>query len=282
MDLSCIISSGDLELYVLGMLTEEEAYKIEQLALLFPEVEAEITRIRETVHTFSDEAEVHPGPHVRENFIKAIRELKEQDNGTTDIVPEAATISNQEEEPVKVVSMYEQKSNKQGLLAASVIGLIISLGGVFYLFTKSNQYKQQLLAVESRLNTLQQSNQQQQEQLAAYNKTMEMLHDPVYKKVELTKVPGKPDALVQLFWNTRSREVFISNVSLPAAPKGKQYQLWAIVNGKPVDAGMVAGSKNVAQQMKTFEQAEAFAITMEKEGGSPTPTMEAMYLMAKI
>ena len=49
MDLSCIISSGDLELYVLGLLPEDEAYKISELEKLFPEIEAEINRISESL-----------------------------------------------------------------------------------------------------------------------------------------------------------------------------------------------------------------------------------------
>jgi len=34
--------------------------------------------------------------------------------------------------------------------------------------------------------------------------------------------------------------------------------------------------------MKSFGRAEAFAITLEKTGGSPTPTMDQMYVIAKI
>ena len=33
--------------------------------------------------------------------------------------------------------------------------------------------------------------------------------------------------------------------------------------------------------MKVFEKAEAFAITLEKQGGNPTPTKEEMYVMGK-
>jgi hypothetical protein len=208
--------------------------------------------------------------------------LKEQEDDATSVITPVANVSMEEGEPVKVVSMEDRSNNKQWLLAASVTGLIISIGLVVYMFTKSNNYKQQLASVETRLNALQQSNEQQQQQLAVYNKTMQMLHDPVYKKIELTKVPGKPDAVAQVFWNTRSREVFVADVSLPAVPQGKQYQLWAIVGGKPVDMGMMDNTKNTAQQMKTCESAEAFAITLENKGGSPSPTMEAMYVMAKV
>jgi anti-sigma-K factor RskA len=87
--------------------------------------------------------------------------------------------------------------------------------------------------------------------------------------------------MAQVFWNTKTHDVFIADVSLPQAPSNKQYQLWAIVDGKPVDAGMISDAKNLAQKMKVFEKADAFAITLEKRGGSATPTMEEIYVMGK-
>ncbi len=83
-------------------------------------------------------------------------------------------------------------------------------------------------------------------------------------------------------WNVNTKEVYVADVSLPEVPSDKQYQLWAIVDGKPVDAGMLSDAKNLAQKMKVFEKAEMFAITLEKKGGSPTPTMEAMYVAGKV
>jgi anti-sigma-K factor RskA len=34
--------------------------------------------------------------------------------------------------------------------------------------------------------------------------------------------------------------------------------------------------------MKNVQNAQAFAVTLEQRGGSPTPTMEAMYAMGKL
>ena len=34
--------------------------------------------------------------------------------------------------------------------------------------------------------------------------------------------------------------------------------------------------------MKVINHAEAFAITLEKQGGSKTPTMSEMYVMGKV
>ena len=109
-----------------------------------------------------------------------------------------------------------------------------------------------------------------------------MLHSERFKKIELTSVPGKPSALAQVIWDTNTKIVYVADVSLPNVPSDKQYQLWAIVDGKPVDAGMLTDTKNLAQKMKVFEKAEMFAITLEQKGGSPVPTMEAMYVAGKV
>lgn len=79
-------------------------------------------------------------------------------------------------------------------------------------------------------------------------------------------------------------EVYIDPGNLPEAPEGMQYQLWGIVDGKPVDAGMIVtkkGNKYRMQKMKTFGKAEAFAVTLETMGGNPTPKGQ-MYVMGKM
>ena len=41
-----------------------------------------------------------------------------------------------------------------------------------------------------------------------------------------------------VFWNTRTHQVAVQVQSLPPLPADKQYQLWSMVDGKPVDAGV--------------------------------------------
>jgi hypothetical protein len=61
--------------------------------------------------------------------------------------------------------------------------------------------------------------------------------------------------------------------------KDKQYQLWAIVSGKPVSLG-VLDSSNTMQEGLPVSNPQAFAITLEPSGGSINPTMDQMYAMA--
>ena len=284
MDLSCIISSGDLELYILGMLPEEEANQIAQLAILFPEVQAELDRISESLEGLGAATTSKPSALVKDSLMSKLRALKEEEQK---VIPFGSynTEKNEKEElriEPPVVELPKRANKNSWLLAASFIGLVFSLGALFYFISQNKKNQTELVSLKQQVDTLRTTSTTQEQQILAYSETMQMMHDATYKKIELINVPGKPSAMAQVLWNTKTKVVFIADVSLPQAPSNKQYQLWAIVDGKPVDAGMLGDAKNLAQRMKIFERAEMFAITLEQKGGSPTPTMEEMYVAGKV
>lgn len=274
MDISCIISSGDLELYVLGMLSEEDNIKVARLAELFPEIKKEIDDIEQSLLLISNEANATdaPSPEVKKNLFNTLRSLpavtdKERTNSNGMSV--AA-----EQKEAKIIPLQRPKRVLTSLLlAASVIGLIICAAVISHLSSANKHYHQVADNMASKVNQLQQSSVTLQQNLGLYQ-------DTNFQKINLTHVPGKPEALVQLFWNKTTHRVYAADISLPQAPAGKAYQLWAIVDGKPVNAGMMK-TKKEPQQMFDFAKADAFAITLEKDGGSPAPTMTEMYVLGK-
>ncbi len=85
-----------------------------------------------------------------------------------------------------------------------------------------------------------------------------------------------------VLWDANSKDVYLSVNNLPKAPEGMQYQLWAIEDGKPVSAGMYSEDKDMKIALANITKAQAFAITLEKKGGSEAPTMENMYVMGGV
>jgi anti-sigma-K factor RskA len=78
-----------------------------------------------------------------------------------------------------------------------------------------------------------------------------------------------------VYWDTvsTSKDVYLMVNNLPQPTSGKQYQLWALLNGEPIDLGMIEVSqKRLLYRMKNLQNAEAFAITLEPKGGSQRPT----------
>ncbi|ULT23339.1 anti-sigma factor [Sphingobacterium sp. E70] len=78
--------------------------------------------------------------------------------------------------------------------------------------------------------------------------------------------------------------MYLNLEQMPVAPKGKQYQLWAMVDGKPVNAGVFPLDAKVdgTSKMLDIPKAQAFAITLEDEGGKDVPTLSELYVMGGI
>jgi hypothetical protein len=120
----------------------------------------------------------------------------------------------------------------------------------------------------------------------AYKEALATLYrSPDYLVVKMVGLPAKsPESAVSAFWNHQTKEVLLDVQRLPPAPAGKQYQLWSIVDGVPVAIGMLdIHFEGKVLRMKPADSGSvAFAITLEKTGGSTAPTMEEMYVMGKI
>jgi hypothetical protein len=169
--------------------------------------------------------------------------------------------------------------------AAAIVLLVVSTLLNFYFFTKYKEYiakYDDLVAAQTQTALL---NQSMQTKLKDYESALSLIRNPGMAVVKMPGVPASPSpsSMATVYWDTRTKDVYLMVNNLPMPSADKQYQLWAIVDGKPVDAGVFDMANNSPiVKMKNIPQAQAFAITLEKRGGSPTPTMEAMYVMGKV
>jgi anti-sigma-K factor RskA len=98
------------------------------------------------------------------------------------------------------------------------------------------------------------------------------------------KAPPQPQGKA-IYVRDRASLIFIAS-NLPAVPPQRAYELWLIPNsGAPIPAGVFKpdahGSATVVNPpLPTGVEAKAFAITIEPETGSPTPTMPIVMLGA--
>lgn len=278
MDLSCIISSGDLELYVLGMLSDEEVKQVEQLIVLFPQVREEVDRIAATIGALADESAIRPSPSAREELFKKFSELSLEESGQSQSASASKTIANNRSG--RVISIG--KKPPLFLNIAAILLVVLAASFLIYLVGDNKKKNQTIIALERSLQNRNRDLIQKQQQSNTYSELISLLLDENFRQIKLENLPGKPKATVDIFWHRTTNELLLVDLSLPAVPPGKQYQLWAIVDGQPVNAGMLEEKKLVAQKMHAFEKADAFAITLEKAGGSKTPTLQEMFVLGKV
>ncbi|MBL0328660.1 MAG: anti-sigma factor [Bacteroidetes bacterium] len=253
------IASGIIERYLLGELSEQERVELEAMAKKHPEVKAEIELVEATMMNFAAKTP----PAGLKQKIAAQLTFSE-----TTVIP------------------LEQKKNKfpTWLVAACFALLIGSSAYNIILMNQLNDTKEQLAVVKTENEKFAVDFEAQSKSYGEMAQEMAVLMHPENKKIMLKGMEISPSSMAAIYWNQNTNDVYINVNSLPVPSADKQYQLWAIVDGKPVDAGVFTMTSDSAsiQKMKSISGAQAFAVTLEKKGGNPTPTMTAMYLMGNV
>ncbi len=86
-------------------------------------------------------------------------------------------------------------------------------------------------------------------------------------------MPGSPNSpapssMATVYWNTESKDVYLLINQLPKPVTGKQYQLWAMVDGNPVDAGIFELGDDISfLKLKTYTKSGSFCHHPGKNGG---------------
>lgn len=269
MDIKEYIESGVLEAYALGALPADEAARVQADLARNPELAAELAAIEETMYQFAANNAQEPPAGMAERIWATIdatgREQTEK--------PAARTIP--------VGSSYSTRWNMAAMWAA----LVISLAGNALFWYRNSEQKREYVAQTTRMEQMATDINSLAGTIDEYRKNKAMMADTGMQTVVMhTMQPGHPMAAT-LFWSKQNGDAYVSIDALPEPPKGMQYQLWVMQDGKPVDMGVLpTGMANTPAiqkvNMKVME-GQAFAISLEKQGGSPTPTMQNIYVMGK-
>jgi anti-sigma-K factor RskA len=259
------IASGILESYVLGVTTPQETLEVERMAQEHPLIEDEIHQLHKSLEQFIFMGEVSPPADLRNRILDAL--------------PGMAGVP-AEEDSSQVPLGKEMPLFRPYLMAAAYILLALSLPANLFLYLALQNTQQKVVQLEQESQSLVYNLKMSQRQFTALQEDVNMLQNPDTKAIMLFGMEKSPKAWAKLYWNKPMKTVYLASHDLPPAPKGMQYQLWAIKDGRPLDAGMLSDEDGLLK-LKEISEAEAFAITLEKKGGVPLPEGE-MYVMGKI
>lgn len=167
---------------------------------------------------------------------------------------------------------------KKGLGVVIALLIIIVLASVFFTYRLYSQNEE-----------LQKSNSDLQ---AKFNSSDSLLNRITDEQkiiggsnttiVNMAGTKAAPKSAANVYWDSTAASVYLVVKNMPELPSDAQYQLWALIDGKPNDLGVFdAKNDKVLLKMKDTKKADAFAITIEKKGGNPSPTLEKMQSMGK-
>jgi anti-sigma-K factor RskA len=271
-DVKEYIESGILELYVFGDVNQDEKLEVETMARNHPAVKAELDAIERSMEMFAGEHEIEPAVELRNRILNSLLTNLADDRTFDKVAPVAEA---------KMVSMVPQKTNNfyKYAFAACLALLLVSIVALVNVYNKLQDSNTQVAALSIRSQQFSKTVSYQNEQLNIFRSS--------YKIIKLPGTPKHAAASMMVAWNPVKKNVVIdmAGMNLPANDKDHQYQLWAMVSGKPVDLGVFdakTDSATMMKLMKSVDKPQAFAVTLEKRGGAVNPDMSNLTAIATI
>lgn len=260
MNIQEYISSGIVESYVLGLADAGERAEFEQLCRQYPELVKARVQFEETLEKHALANAVKPPSATRQKVLAAIQNSAAQ---STQKIPAMETTST----PVRKMNAWRY------VAAASIILLAVSA----WFYNNASKKNEELAQRNKELQLKADSSE------GILQRILDERNEMLKKEVIVVNMQGTknaPQSSASVFWDSTSANVYLVVQNMPVLPNDKQYQLWAIIDGVPKNLGVFdVKEKNMIVKMQGVQKAQAFAITIEKQGGNPTPTLDSMQVM---
>jgi anti-sigma-K factor RskA len=239
---------------VLGLASAEECAEFEKLCSQYPELIEARNQFEESLEKQAKENAENPPSFSRDKIWSAIKNTEQQTGMASS----------------KIIPIESKKSKGRVILlqwvaAASVI-LFIAAGYFALKFYSENK------DLKTELKNSKDLEAQTNDHLKNMLDTMKMMSDPNVAVVSLVGTQKASPSSANIYWDTTSSNVYLVVKNMPKLPSNKQYQLWALLSGKPIDLGLFdGGSDKIILKMNNAQNADAFAITIEDRGNGNLP-----------
>lgn len=263
MNVEAYIASGILEAYAQGELSAAERAEVESNLARFPELRKELAAIEETQEALLQRVAIRPRDSVKTSILAAIDAKAGR----------------------KTVPLTSGAADRVWKLAAAA-AVAIAVISSYLAYDYWNKWKKSEVA----LSELIARNQQVAEDYNNVNQRLDrmeqdlnVINNPAFQRIVMKGTDNAPSALASVYWNETTREVYLSIQEMKDLSAETQYQLWAIIDGKPVDAGVFDMTKGSLLRMRDIKgAATTFAVTIEPKGGKPAPSMETMQVAGNV
>ncbi len=236
------LDSDLLEKYLLGTTTHEETSQVERYIAMYPEVRVTYKELQENLEAF---AKMHA--------------IKTPD-GLKDIILNR----------IKAENRGRSKFYRYAV-AASFTALVFA-GSSYFFYTQNRNLQQENEIVTSRIKNLEVV---MREQLEDVRNQFIVLNNPLTQKYNVNGNKKARDLKAVAYINPVKKLSYINVSKLPNLPENQCFQMWAEVNGKMIDLGIIKEShdKNTLLALPYAENAISY-ITIEPKGGNQSPTVE--------
>ncbi|OEK09007.1 RNA polymerase subunit sigma-70 [Flavivirga aquatica] len=249
--INTFLNSGLLEKYLLGETNSAETEKVESYISKYPEV-------HNTYNTLQFNLEVV----AKSNAIEAPKIILDNILDELD-----------EKSVVNLNAKAKYRSWFKYTAAASVAALVFA--GTSYLFYSQNKkLSQENQVVVDELFDLRSDIEKNNQMLDDVMRQLLKLNNPETEKYIIKGNERAKDLKTVAYINPKEKTSMIDVVSLPQLPEEQCYQIWAELQGKMVNLGILNESDRQLKTIPYTENALALSITIEPKGGNEIASIE--------
>ncbi|MGC1515685.1 MAG: anti-sigma factor [Maribacter sp.] len=236
------LDSDILEKYLLGTTSELETLQAERYIAMYPEVQDSYNELQENLEKF---AKLHA--------IKAPQGLRDK---------------------IHLRIKAERSGRKKFFsyaIAASITAMMFA-GTSYFFYNQSQNLQEENNVVTNKIKLLEEN---MKEQLEDVRNQFIVLNNPGTKKYNVKGNQKAKELKAVAYINPVKKLSFINVSKLPNIPENQCFQMWAEVNGKMINLGIIeeAGDQQKLMALPYAENAVGY-ITIEPKGGNHVPSVD--------
>ncbi len=254
-------TENDAAIYALGGMTNSESDKLKSIE--DKHLKEKITDSEKVIEILARSASINPSPSLRPKILQKI-------------------IGNPFPSTVILSLRSRLKSTYRYAFAASIL-FTVSTTTALYLYNENTNTLTELNTVRNELTRNKYDISVMASKATVLDTRLALLSNPNTVEVFMKSVKKDSSAKnshTTVYWNAKESSVHLEVHSLPSNNDSTDYQLWALVDGKPRDLGVFHSTVSpFIFRMNSTDSADAFAITLEPKGGRPSPTLENLTVL---
>ncbi|MEM6685365.1 MAG: anti-sigma factor [Bacteroidota bacterium] len=258
-DRSTIIESGMLEMYLLGLLPDEQVVVLENMLNEDTVLAEKYAEIEQDFENVSFENAIEPPDFIKRDLFEAIR------SEYTDV----KTLPKEDE-----ASITKNNPPKSFFWAAASLAALFLVSS-FWMYTQWNTAKDDLQVTQQELNDIKSQIENLQGDLKSSQLLADVVKDPNTLQYALKGNDKIPGGFATAYINHEEKSAIVNVQKLPALSEDKTYQMWADVEGEMINMGVIDKSKDVVI-LQYIDEATSLNITIEPAGGSDHATVEQL------
>lgn len=249
-----LLSEGYLTAYITGEVSEEQSKQIEALIAAEDEVRTEYLELQNTLELLAFHKAIAPPTSAKQLVMQDERVMKNID----------------------FADISTKLQTSRFMMAASFTLALISAMAAFYFWNQWQNTDYRLAQLTARNIELAENYELVNQELTNIRQDLAVIISPEFQRIILQGTENAENAKAVVYWNPVEEELFLNSSNMISLSDAQQYQLWALVDGVPIDAGVFDASSGTFQIMKGIAEADAFAVTIEQAGGAQSPTLSTM------